>query len=258
MTTTIAVINHKGGVGKTTTAVNLAAGMSREGRSVLLVDLDPQGNATYGLGTSFIAGESQTIADVLGEAGVHVRDVIVDTQQENLKLVPADIRLANTAVQLISMMFRESRLKKSLEDVHGFDYVVIDAQPSLDVLPINAIYSADKILVPTELTGHALCGLSDLMGSMRRTKNGSSFDWRILLTKVTGHGEERQGHGMKYLEPFLDRILTTSIRNTEAIPRSQMEGSHTDPLPVVLQKQWSRGAKDYRALTREIIDLWPV
>lgn len=258
MSQTIAVINHKGGVGKTTTAVNLSAGIARQGFKVLLIDLDPQGNATYGLGVDFDPGESPSIAQSLLNTEALLSEVILDTDEPNLKLVPADIRLAHTAVQLNSAVFRETRLSRVLESVSGFDYIIIDAQPTLDLLPVNAIFAADKLLIPTELTGYALCGLSDLMGTLKVTKNGKSFDWRILLTKVTGHGEERQFHATKYLEGFSDKILKSQIRQTEAIPRSQIETEDEEPIPVILRKNYSRGAKDYRALVKEILELWPV
>ncbi len=257
MSKTIAVINHKGGVGKTTTAVNLAAGLARHGHNVLLVDLDPQGNATYGLGVDFDPGESPSIDQVLTDKGPSLSSVIIETAEPNLKLVPADIRLAHTAVTLNALVFRETRLQKALATVPEFDYIIIDAQPTLDILPVNAIYAADKLLIPTELTGYALCGLSDLMSSMKVTKNGGDYDWRIVLTKMTGHGEDRQNHAHKYLEAFQDHILKSRIRHNEAIPRSQMETDDDDPIPVVLQKSWSRGAQDYRALVKEILEIWP-
>lgn len=258
MSSTISVINHKGGVGKTTTAVNLAAGMARHGFKVLLVDLDPQGNATYGLGVDFSPGESPSISQVLLDPETPLSEVILDTEEPNLKIIPADIRLAHTAVQLNAAVFRETRLKKALATVPEFDYIIIDAQPTLDLLPVNAVYAADRLLIPTELTGYALCGLSDLMSTMKVTKNGGDYDYRILLTKVTGHGEDRQFHAIKYLEALADRILKTRIRHNEAIPRSQIETEETDPVPVVLQKSYSRGAQDYRALVKEILELWPV
>jgi len=92
---------------------------------------------------------------------------------------------------------------------------------------------------------------------MKVTKNGGTYDWRILLTKVTGHGEDRQFHAIKYLEGFSDRILKTRIRQNEAIPRSQIETETLDPSPVIMQKTYSRGAQDYRALVKEILELWP-
>ncbi|MBX3110278.1 MAG: ParA family protein [Fimbriimonadaceae bacterium] len=257
MSITIAVINHKGGVGKTTTAVNLAAGLTRHGKRVLLVDLDPQGNATYGLGVDFVPGESPSISQILSDPETPLESVMLDTNEEKLKVVPADIRLAHTAVQLNSAVFRETRLSKALSAASDFDYIIIDAQPTLDLLPVNAIYAADRLLIPTELTGYALCGLSDLMSTMKVTKNGGDYDYRILLTKVTGHGEDRQFHAIKYLESFADRILKSRIRHNEAIPRSQIETEEVEPAPVILQKSYSRGAQDYRALVKEILELWP-
>lgn len=257
MSTTIAVINHKGGVGKTTTAVNLAAGMARSGFKVLLVDLDPQGNATYGLGVDFNPGESASISQILMDPELPLGEVVLETDEPNLKLIPADIRLAHTAVQLGAAVFRETRLSKALAKLPEYDYIIIDAQPTLDLLPVNAIYAADRLLIPTELTGYALCGLSDLMTTLKVTKNGGTYDFRILLTKVTGHGEDRQFHAIKYLEGFSDRILSTRIRHNEAIPRSQIETEELEPTPVVLQKTYSRGAQDYRALVKEILEIWP-
>lgn len=257
MSTTIAIINHKGGVGKTTTAVNLAAGMARHGHKTLLVDLDPQGNATYGLGVNFSPGESPSISQVLTHPDAPLEEVMVDTDEPNLKLLPSDIRLAHTAVQLNAAVFRETRLSKALASASGFAYIIIDAQPTLDLLPVNAIFAANRLLIPTELTGYALCGLSDLMNTMKVTKSGDEYDWRILLTKVTGHGEDRQYHAIKYLEGFHDRILRSRIRHTEAIPRSQIETEDIDPVPVILQKTYSRGAQDYRALVKEVLELWP-
>jgi chromosome partitioning protein len=258
MSTTIAIINQKGGTGKTTTAVNLAAGLARLDHKVLLIDLDPQAHATYGLGVDLDESELPTISEVLGEENLPLADILLDTSEVNLKLAPSDIRLARTARLMDSRTFRESVLKKVIARVEGFDYIIIDCQPTLDVLSINALVSADKILIPTQLAGHALKGLSDLLSTLESIKNGDPYDWRILLTMVTGHGEERQAQAVRILDPIKDRILETRIPRTEAIERSQMEGESDEPLiPIVLSKTSNRGSQAYRALVKEVLEKWP-
>lgn len=258
MSTTIAIINQKGGTGKTTTAVNLAAGLARLDHKVLLIDLDPQAHATYGLGVDLDESELPTISEVLGEENLQLADILLDTTEHNLKLAPSDIRLARTARLMDSRTFRESVLKKVIAKVEGFDYIIIDCQPTLDVLSINALVCSDKILIPTQLAGHALKGLSDLLSTLESIKNGDPYDWRILLTMVTGHGEERQAQAVRILEPIKDRILETRIPRTEAIERSQMEGEADEPLiPIVLSKTSNRGSQAYRALVKELLEKWP-
>jgi chromosome partitioning protein len=258
MSTTIAIINQKGGTGKTTTAVNLAAGLARLDHKVLLIDLDPQAHATYGLGVDLDESELPTISEVLGEENLPLADILLDTTEENLKFAPSDIRLARTARLMDSRTFRESVLKKVIAKVEGFDYIIIDCQPTLDVLSINALVSADKILIPTQLAGHALKGLSDLLSTLESIKNGDPYDWRILLTMVTGHGEDRQAQAVRILDPIKDRILETRIPRTEAIERSQMESDSDEPLiPIVLSKTSNRGSQAYRALVKELLEKWP-
>lgn len=258
MSRTIAIINQKGGTGKTTTAVNLAAGLARLDHKVLLIDLDPQAHATYGLGVDLDESELPTISEVLGEESLPIMEILLPTCEENLKLAPSDIRLARTARLLDSRTFRESVLKKVIAKVEGFDYIIIDCQPTLDVLSINALVCADKILIPTQLAGHALKGLSDLLATLESIKNGDPYDWRILLTMVSGHGEERQAQAVRILDPIKERILETRIPRTEAIERSQMEGESDDPLiPIVLSKTSNRGSQAYRALVKEVLERWP-
>lgn len=265
----IAVSNHKGGVGKTTTAINLAAGLARKGFSVLLIDLDPQGHATLGLGLEMEErdDDTPTIATLFTEKRASITDLLTPTAEPNLKLAPADIRLGRAAKLLTVRPVKELVLHRALESVTGFDYVLIDCQPSLEVLTQNALVAADKILIPTQLSGFSLRGLGDLLETIdevKEIKEGmdrggeGETDWRILLTMVSGHGEERNQTATRILEPLRNRILQTQIRRTEAIERSQMEGEETDLTPVILQKGWNRGAQDYRNLVKEVMTLWPV
>jgi chromosome partitioning protein len=262
MGTVISVINQKGGTGKTTTAVNLSAGMARKGHRVLLIDLDPQAHATYGLGVDLDEAEKRrpTVGSVLNDERMPLAEIVLDTSEPNLKLAPADIRLAKAAALLHTRTFREAVLAEVLEPVTPqFDYVVIDCMPSLDVLSVNALVAADRAIVPTQLGGHSLLGLQDLLTTMVSIKKRSpDFDWRILLTMVSGHGEERQKTAARILEPLRERILETRIRRTEVIERSQMEGEDEELTPVVLQQKWNRGRRDYRQLVDEVLQLWPV
>jgi chromosome partitioning protein len=256
---TIAIINQKGGTGKTTTAVNLSAGLARKGYRVLLLDLDPQAHATYGLGVDIDDEQNEipSTASVFSEKRERVKDILIDTAEPNLKLAPSDIRLARAAALLHSQNFRESLLQKALRGIEGFDYAIIDCQPSLDVLSVNALVAAEKILIPTQLAGHALRGFTELLFTIEDIKgDAESYDWRILLTMVSGYGEERQQSASRVLAPVQSRILRTRIRRTEAIERSQMETEEEELRPIIMQKKWNKGAQDYRNLVKEVSELW--
>lgn len=257
---TIAVVNQKGGVAKTTTAVNLAVGLAMEGKRVLLIDLDPQAHSTLALRieSEEIPAE-KTVAALFYDTPL--ADILVETIEPNLKLVPASIHLATAVENLYSILFREGKLKNALPVVRErFEYAILDCGPTLGVLSVNAIVAADRILIPTRLSFYSLDGLNALLNTIALAKpdRTSKFDWRILLTCVKGYGKERQAAAWRLLEPLADRILTAQIRETEAVEKSQMSEDESAPMAVVLSRQsGNRGAQDYRSLVKEVQQIWP-
>ena len=253
---TIAIINQKGGTGKTTTSVNLSAGLARAGKRVLLVDLDPQAHATAGLGLEPEAAEATTVGDVLLAENPDLSRSFQTTYLENLTLVPASIRLSRVASQLHAQNFRENRLKQALARLDGFDCVVIDCQPTLEVLPVNAMVAADKFLIPVQPAGYALRGLSDLLETLqgiKRHTSGSDWDWRILLTMVMGQTRVTNAMVDEILEGVRERVLSTVIHRNEKLNRAQMQ---EPPRDIFTFDARSRGAKDYGALVEEVTRLW--
>jgi len=257
LATRIAILNQKGGVAKTTTAINLSSGLAKKGYSVLLVDFDPQANATYGLG---IAPEADipTISSILEEEHSDISSIFLDIE-ENLKLAPANILLANTAQLLHFRNFKEYVLQRALAPVDAmFNYIIIDCQPSLEVLPVNALVASNRCLVPTGLDPFSLVGFANLLATIDGLKgDDNNFDYRVLPTKVTAVYEETQLQAIKALKPVQKRILKTQIALNISISRSQMGTDHQTPTSVLNVEARSQGAKDYRALVKELVNIWP-
>jgi chromosome partitioning protein len=252
---TVAVINQKGGVGKTTTAVNLSACLAQAGHNTLLIDLDPQAHATIGLGLDPDALNDRTIAQILLSETDGVESVITDTYLSNLKIAPASIGLAKVDSLLHARHFREQRLAHALEGLKNFAFVIIDCQPTLGVLPVNAIVAAGQFLIPTQPSGYALRGLGDLLETVHSIKRRTtSWDYRILLTMVMAQATVTNDLVQKATEPLRERLLKTAIHRTELLNRAQ---TGDDPKDIVTYDKNSRGAKEYQALTEEILTLWP-
>lgn len=255
----LAIINQKGGTGKTTTAVNLAVGLARQGARVLLIDLDPQAHATWTLSLNSDAfAPHQTVVALFQEATA-LATLLVPTPEPNLRALPSSIRIAKAVENLTSVIFREGVLQRALQALEEpFEYVLLDCAPNFGVLALNALVAADNILIPTQLAALPLSGLADLLDTLQAVKQSQPHDWRILLTMVHGYGEARQQAAWKLLAPLQERVLATRIHRSESIERSQALEEDGGINAVILEKGGSsQGARDYRSLVREVMALWP-
>ena len=251
MTKIIAIINQKGGVGKSTTAVNLSAALGDMGKQVLLVDLDPQGNATSGLGIE--KGQLNTcIYDVLLN-DVPIQDAIIPDVQEGLDLVPATINLAGAEVELVSEMARENRLKDAVGTMRGkYDYVFIDCPPSLGLLTVNALVGADKLIIPIQTEFYALEGVTKLLESMKRVKsrlNPSLDIFGILLTMYDGRTTLSRQVAAEVRNYFGPQVFETIIPRTVKLSEAPSYG-----MPITKYDPNGKGAIAYMDLAKEVIN----
>jgi chromosome partitioning protein len=254
MTRVIAVANQKGGVGKTTTAINLAAGIALSGHPTLLVDVDPQGNATSGLGLKQRAVEGVSIYQALTaeDPAAAADSVVLDTSVERLSLVPATRELTGAEIELIGLPDRERRLKRLLDAVKPrFEYVVIDCPPSLGLLTLNGLVAADTVLIPLHFEYFALEGLADLVGTMRRVRGAFNPALEIEGVLLTMY-DERTNLGQQVArdvrEFFKEKVFRTVIPRNVRLGEAPSHG-----VPGVVYDARSRGAEAYFALAHEVI-----
>ncbi|EMW5716286.1 ParA family protein [Enterococcus faecium] len=246
----ISVANQKGGVGKTTTTVNLGACLASLGKKVLLVDMDAQGNATSGVGIRK-PDVTRDIYDVLVNE-LPINEATLITEHENLSIVPATLQLAGAEIELTSMMARESRLKGSLAEVSSqYDYILIDCPPSLGHLTINSFTASDSILIPVQCEYYALEGLSQLLNTVRLVQKHFNPELEIegvLLTMYdarTNLGNEVVEEVRKYFrEKVYETIIPRNIRLSEAPSHGK---------PIIDYDPRSRGAEVYQALAKEVV-----
>lgn len=244
----IAVLNQKGGVGKTTTAVNAGAYLAKSGARVLVVDGDPQANATSGLG--FDKNELQsTLYDVLF-SGADLGKTIVETDVENLFLLPTDARLASAEVELAEKERREFGLHEILHAATDFDYVLIDCPPALGLLTINALTAANLVLIPVQAEYYALEGLSQLLQVMQSVKRSTNPDLELLGVVVTMYDKRTSLGQQVYNEierHFGDKLFKTIIPRNVRLAEAPSFGK-----PVSEHDKWSKGARAYKALAKEV------
>lgn len=246
----IAITNQKGGVGKTTTSVNLSACLAELGKKVLLIDTDPQGNATSGFGCDK-ASIRHSIYEVLIN-NVPMEEAIVPTKLDNLKLLPATIRLAGAEVELVSLMSRETKLKRALETVkHQFDYVIIDCPPSLGLLTVNSLTAANAIIVPVQCEYYALEGLSQLMNTVELVKNNLNPTLKldgVVLTMFDARTNLSIQVVDEVKKHFRQKVFRTIIPRSVRLSEAPSYGE-----PIITYDPKSRGAQVYFDLAKEVI-----
>lgn len=247
----IAIANQKGGVGKTTTAVNLSACLAVQGKKVLIIDVDPQGNTTSGLGVDKKKIDL-SIYDVLIN-DTDVKDTILETCVENLYLCPSNIRLAGAEVELVSVISRETRMKSALEDIKGdYDFILIDCPPSLGLLTINSLTASDTVLVPIQCEYYALEGLTQLMNTVKLVQKHLNQRLEVEGVVLTMF-DARTNLSLQVVEDvkkhFKDKVYRTIIPRNVRLSEAPSFG-----LPIIKYDEKSKGAECYMDLASEVID----
>ena len=245
----ISIANQKGGVGKTTTTVNLCAILARRGKKVLLIDADPQGNATSGLGVS--KDVEFSTYDLL-VSDTPAEDIIMKTELRNLSISASNLNLAGAEVQLVSMMSREKRLKEKLKDVKDkFDYILIDCPPSLGLITLNAFTASDSVLIPVQCEYYALEGLGQLLNTIDLVKkhlNNSLYIEGALLTMYDVRTNLSNQVVQEVKKYFNNRVFKTVIPRNVRVSEAPSYG-----LPITIYDPHSKGAKSYEKFGKEFL-----
>ena len=248
----IAIFNQKGGVGKTTTNINLAACLAIKGKKILIIDIDPQGNTTSGVGISK-RDLDVTTHEILVEDDQHPEDAVIATGIKNLDIMPASVQLAGAEVELIQLTGRDKRLKKAIDHLKPqYDYIFVDCPPSLGLLTINSLTAVDSVLIPIQCEFYALEGVSQLMSTIDIVKKNTNPDLEIqgvILSMFDG----RTNLSIQVVEEvkkyFREKVYTTVIPRNVRLAEAPSHG-----LPINVYDSKSTGAESYRELAQEVIE----
>lgn len=248
----IAIINQKGGVGKSTVSVNLSYGLNLKKKKVLLIDLDPQSHSSCIYCPEI--PQSSTISAAFMDKKLDLRKIIKKAQiseqeMERLDVIPSNIRLATIIEQISGTLYREKILKNHLDRIiNNYDYIILDCPPTLGILAVNAIFCAHSIIVPTSFGRYSLDGMADLIGAVKEIKEGQEYSFFVLKNLYEKRNSQTNKYINEQLESLKDNTFITTIRKNEAINQAQIIN-----LPVQVFNSASKGAQDFNLLTEEVI-----